>query len=128
MSASGSLRASDSAKALTFAACASFVPIGIVTVLLGPILPRLKEEWFLNDSQAGFLITVQYLAATLGVGFSGWQIARRGYRFVIKAGLLLVAAGVALLLVDSKVFGMAGIATYGIGLGFAIPASNLLVA
>jgi fucose permease len=99
-----------------------------VTVLLGPMLPTLSARWSLNYSQAGALFTVQYLAATMAVALSGWLIARRGYRFAIKAGLLLVAVGVALLLAGSKVLGMVCIAAYGGGLGLAVPAANLLVA
>ena len=53
-----------SARALTFAAYACFVPIGIANVLLGPLLPTLSARWSLNYSQAGALFTVQYLAST----------------------------------------------------------------
>jgi len=97
-------------------------------VLLGPMLPTLSARWSLNYSQAGVLFTVQYLAATVAVALSGWLIARRGYRFPMKAGLLLVTAGIALLLTGSKALGMVCIAAYGIGLGLAVPAANLLVA
>ncbi|HME31997.1 MAG TPA: MFS transporter [Terriglobales bacterium] len=121
-------QAPGSARALTLSAYAAFVPIGIVTVLLGPMLPTLSARWSLNYSQAGVLFTVQYLAATVAVALSGWLIARRGYRFPMKAGLLLVTAGIALLLTGSKALGMVCIAAYGIGLGLAVPAANLLVA
>ena len=128
MPAPETLRAPVPATALTLAAYASFVPIGIVTVLLGPMLPTLSARWSLNYSQAGALFTVQYLASTAAVTLSGWLIARRGYQFAIKSGLLLVAVGIALLLSGSKPIGMACIAVYGAGLGLAVPAANLLVA
>lgn len=117
-----------SAKALTFAAYASFVPTGIVTVLLGPMLPALSVRWSLNDSQAGSLFTLQYAAATLTVALSGWLVARRGYRFAINVGLVLIAIGMAFLTSGARAVGMAGIAAYGGGYGFAVPAANLLVA
>jgi MFS transporter, FHS family, glucose/mannose:H+ symporter len=122
------LRAESSAKALTLAGYASFVPIGITTVLLGPMLPTLAARWSLNDAQAGSLFTLQYVAATLTVGLSGWLIGRRGYRFAINAGLVLETIGMVLLVAGPKVSGMAGIAAYGAGLGFIVPAANLLVA
>src|SRR5579863_6891832 len=87
-----------SARALTLAAYASFVPIGIATVLLGPMLPTLSARWSLNYSQAGALFTVQYLASTSAVALSGALAARWGFRFAMKAGLLLMSAGVGLLL------------------------------
>ena len=119
---------STSARALTFAAYASFVPIGIVTVLLGPMLPVLSARWSMNYSQAGGLFTVQFLASTLAVALSGVLVERWGFRFAIKAGLLLMSAGVGLLLAGPKAMGILCIATYGGGLGLAVPAANLLVA
>jgi MFS transporter, FHS family, glucose/mannose:H+ symporter len=120
--------ASTSAKALTFAAYASFVPIGIATVLLGPMLPTLSARWSLNYSQAGALFTAQYIASTLAVAVSGVLVSRWGFRSAIKTGLLLMSAGVGLLLAGPKVLGIFCIAAYGGGLGLAVPAANLLVA
>jgi fucose permease len=119
---------SRSAKVLTFTAYASFLPIGIVTVLLGPMLPTLSARWSLNYSQAGALFNAQYLASTLAVALSGVLVSRWGYRFAMKSGLLFVTAGLALLLSGSKTLGIICIAAYGGGLGLAVPAANLLVA
>lgn len=120
--------ASTSAKALTYAAYASFVPIGIATVLLGPMLPILSARWSMNYAQAGTLFPVQYVASTLAVAVCGELVSRWGFRFAIKVGLLLMGAGVGLLLIGPKVMGVACIAAYGGGLGLAVPAANLLVA
>jgi fucose permease len=128
MPASDSPTASTSARALTFAAYASFVPIGIATVLLGPMLPILSARWSLNYSQAGALINVQYVASTLAVALSGALVSRWGFRFAIKTGLVLMSAGVGLLLAGPKGLGVFCIAAYGGGLGLAVPAANLLVA
>jgi len=127
MPASATPRDVTSAKALTVAAHASFVPIGIVTVLLSPLLPTLSARWSLNYSQAGALFTAQFLASTVAVLLSGLLIARWGFRFAIKAGLLVIAVSVAALLAGSRVLGMICIAGYGAGLGLAVPAANLLV-
>lgn len=118
----------SSAAALTWAAYASFVPIGIATVLLGPMLPTLSAQWSLNYAQAGALFTAQYLASTVAVGLSGILASRWGFRFPMKAGLWLVAAGLGLLLAGPRWIGVACIAAYGAGLGLAVPAANLLVA
>jgi MFS transporter, FHS family, glucose/mannose:H+ symporter len=118
----------DSARALTYAAYAAFVPIGIVTVLLGPLLPTLSMRWSLDYSQAGGLFPTQYWASTVAVGLSGILVSRFGFRFAIKAGLLLMGVSVALLLSGSRLQGMIWIAGYGVGLGLAVPAANLLVA
>jgi fucose permease len=119
---------SKSAKALTFAAYAAFVPIGIATVLLGPMLPILSARWSLNYSQAGALFTAQYTVSTVAVALSGVLVSRWGFRFAIKTGLVLMSAGVGLLLAGPKLLGILCIGAYGGGLGLAVPAANLLVA
>jgi MFS transporter, FHS family, glucose/mannose:H+ symporter len=128
MPASETPRALKSARSLTLAAYASFVPIGIVNVILGPMLPTLSARWSLNYSQAGALFTAQYLASTVAVALSGVLVSRWGFRFAMKAGLLVTAAAVALLLVGPKLMGIICIAAIGAGIGLAVPAANLVVA
>jgi FHS family glucose/mannose:H+ symporter-like MFS transporter len=128
MATSATLRTIPSARILTFAAHASFVPIGIVTVLLSPLLPTLSARWSLNYSQAGELFTAQFLCSTVAVLLSGVLISRWGFRFAIKAGLSVIAVSVAGLLSGSRLTGMLCIAGYGTGIGLAVPAANLLVA
>lgn len=128
MAASNPQLDSRSTKALTLAAYTTFLPIGIVTVLLGPMLPTLSARWSLNYAQQGALFNAQYFASTATVALSGWLVSRWGYRFAMKSGLLFITAGLALLLSGSETFGIACIAMYGTGLGLAVPATNLLVA
>jgi FHS family glucose/mannose:H+ symporter-like MFS transporter len=116
------------ARRLTVAAYISFVPIGIATVLLGPMLPTLSTRWGLNYSQAGALFTAQYIASTCAVGLSGTVVAWRGFRFAIQSGLCLIALGLAVLLVGPRTIGVLCIAVYGAGLGISVPAANLMVA
>lgn len=120
--------ASASARVLTYAAYISFVPIGIATVLLGPMLPTLSARWSLNYAQAGALFNAQYLVATCGVALSGMLVARWGFRLAINFGLSLMALGLAFLLSGPKLVGILCIGAYGGGLGLAVPAANLLVA
>ena len=128
MSLSQTPQAADSSRPLTVAAHAAFVPIGIVTVLLGPLLPVLSAKWSLNYTQAGSLFTVQFLSSTVGVALSGFCVSRWGFRFAIKVGLLAMAVGVAGLPYSSRFLGSACIGLYGLGFGIAVPAANLLVA
>ena len=118
----------NSARPLTYVGYICFLPIGIATVLLGPILPTLSARWSLNYAQAGALFNAQYFAATCAVACSGALAARWGFRFPIKIGLLLMTVGLSFLLSGSKLVGILSIACYGGGLGLAVPAANLLVA
>ena len=90
--------APDSVRVLTYAAYISFIPIGIATVILGPMLPTLSARWSLNYAQAGAFFPVQYVASTCAVAVSGVLASWRGYRFAMKIGLLLTAMGLAFLL------------------------------
>ena len=100
----------------------------MITVLLGPMLPLLSQRWSLNYAQAGRLFPIQYITSTLAVAVSGWMVSRWGFRFAMKAGLLLTATGVAFLLAGPKWIGLICLAVYGTGLGLAVPAANLMVA
>jgi len=106
----------------------TFIPTGVVNVLLGPLLPALSARWLLNDAQAGELFTAQFLASSVGVLCSGMLVPRFGYRAVIALGLVLMAFGVATLALGTWLVGIASICWYGAGFGVTIPAANLLVA
>jgi MFS transporter, FHS family, glucose/mannose:H+ symporter len=118
----------SSSFAPTAVAHAAFIPTGIVTVLLGPVLPALAARWILTDAQAGEFFTAQFLASILGVALSGVLVPRGGYRLAMIVGLLFMAAGVGFLPLGSRFVGLAAVACYGVGLGLTIPTCNLLVA
>lgn|SRR5262249_54524199 len=109
-------------------ACAVFVPTGMVTVLLGPMLPLLGTKWSLNDTQAGYLITAQFLGALLGTVSSSPLVPHLGFRMSMIAGQVLMALGTVTLFSNSFAIGVAAIFCYGIGLGLTIPVANLMVA
>jgi fucose permease len=92
------------------------------------MLPILIARWVLNDTQAGNLFLVQFLASLIGVQLSGFLLARFGFRPAFLSGLLLMASGVGTLLIGSLPLGLVSVAVYGLGLGFIIPTDNLLVA
>jgi fucose permease len=119
---------SSSNRKLVRAGQIAFLPTGILTTLLGPMLPILIARWVMNDTQAGNLFLVQFLAAVVGVQLSGVLLARRGYRPAFLAGLLLMACGVATLYMGSLRLALASVAAYGLGLGLIIPTDNLLIA
>jgi len=121
------LRSSSNRK-LILAGQIAFLPTGILTTLLGPMLPILIARWALNDTQAGNLFLVQFLAALVGVQLSGVLLARWGFRPAFLSGLLLMACGVATLYMGSLWLGLASVAAYGLGLGLIIPTDNLLIA
>jgi MFS transporter, FHS family, glucose/mannose:H+ symporter len=119
---------SSANKKLILAAQLAFLPTGILTTILGPMLPLLIARWSLTDTQAGNLFLVQFLCSVVGVQLSGVLLTRMGFRPAFLLGLLLMAGGTATLYLGSMWLGMASIAMYGFGLGFIIPTDNLLIA
>jgi fucose permease len=125
-SSSSSLSLSN--RKLILAGQIAFLPTGTLTTLLGPMLPILIARWAMNDTQAGSLFLVQFLASLAGVQLSGILLARWGFRPAFLSGLLLMASGVATLYMGSLWLGLASVAVYGLGLGLIIPTDNLLIA
>jgi MFS transporter, FHS family, glucose/mannose:H+ symporter len=106
---------------------AEFVLTGVITTMLGPLLPILSLRWALSDRQAGYLFTAQFATSTLGVMVSTVMIRKHGYRVALLQGLTLMAAGAVLLAEASWGLGVISACLFGAGMGVTIPASNLLI-
>src|SRR5207253_10606478 len=70
---------------------AAFVLTGVMTTLLGPMLPILSARWTLSDSQAGYLFTAQFATSILGVAISSLMVHRYGYRLTLVFGLCFMS-------------------------------------
>jgi MFS transporter, FHS family, glucose/mannose:H+ symporter len=119
-----------SRRALTLEWCllhAGFLATGIVTTLLGPLLPYLAAHWSLNDRQAGLFFTAQFLGSLLGVLATSFLLPRRGFAFALATGFAIMGAGVATLGLGKWTIGWLSVFGYGIGLGLTIPGANLFV-
>jgi FHS family glucose/mannose:H+ symporter-like MFS transporter len=107
---------------------AAFIPTGMVTVLLGPLLPLLAARWSLSDAQAGYLISAQFMGSLVGTISSSLLLRRVGFRWSIAIGQALMAFGVSGLLSSIVAAATAAVFCYGIGIGLTIPCGNLVVA
>lgn len=104
-----------------------FVVTGVTTTILGPTLPLLAARWSLSDRQAGLLFTAQFIGSLVGSLGTGYLAPRRGFVFVILVGFVLMGGGVGLLGAGTWTAGMLAMACVGLGMGLAIPATNLYV-
>ena len=118
----------SNARFVTVLLFAGFVVTGIVTTILGPILPVFISRWSLDDARAGFFFTTQFAGSFAGVGLSSYLLSTRGFRFTIFLGYLFMAAGVAALTSNSSSWALAAAAVYGAGYGLVVPGTNLFVA
>ncbi|MGA8501159.1 MAG: MFS transporter [Candidatus Sulfotelmatobacter sp.] len=106
---------------------AGFVVTGVVTTLIGPVLPIFIARWSLSDQRAGLFFTAQFCGSMAGVASIRWLIGR-GYRHAFVCGFLLIAAGVAGLNLASNAACLGATFVFGCGLGQALSTGNLWVA
>jgi MFS transporter, FHS family, glucose/mannose:H+ symporter len=93
---------------------------GVGTVLLGCILPRLSGQWHLRDKDAGLLLMVQFATAATGA-----LLVRRNLWKALTSGYVLIAVGsLAIFLLQQR--SLPAFAVYGLGLGLAMTANNMI--
>ena len=100
---------------------AGFLLIGVVTTLLGPILPMLAIKWSLDDAELGLFFTAQFTGAIIGSAWSSRVIVRTGLLRLMVCGYAAAAGAVGQ--IAGQLAKLAGVA-----LGLTAPAINLLVA
>lgn len=106
----------------------TFFLTGIVTTMLGPLLPELIRLWELTDSQAGGLFLAQSLGSMAGILASSRVMLRLGFLYSLSVGAGFMTAGVAGITLPLVVGSVTSIVIYGVGLGITIPSVNLLIA
>ena len=122
------MASSDIGKLSTAAPVAAFVVTGMVTTVLGPILPELLETWHLSDSAAGALFTAQFSGSLTAGALSGLVVSRIGNRRTLALGYATMCAGLLAIAAGARAAGVAGAFAAGVGMGCVIPPTNLLVA
>lgn len=103
----------------------SFVLIGVITTMLGPVLSSFIHHWALSDAQAGFFFTTQYFGSFLGVGLTSLLLPRLGFSKVTAVGFLSFIIGFSLLGVGPWSLAAIMVGINGFGYGLANPAINL---
>jgi len=98
-----------------------FVLVGIATTMLGPILPLLAKHWHLSDAKVGLFFIAQFLGGFMGSIASTELVRRFSLHATIRAGLLVIAGGVALVNTPVLPLSLAAFWFYGIGIGFCSP-------
>ena len=119
-------REAASTRASVVIYCGVFLT-GMLTTLLGPLLPVLSARWSLADAQAGYLFTAQFAGSMAGAVLTGLLLPRRGFRFSLVLGFALTAAGALPLGMGSWTVGLLAVFGYGVGLGFTIACTNMWV-
>src|SRR5271169_4011367 len=125
MAASSTAPSSTSARKEWLLLHLSFILIGVITTLLGPILPSFSLRWSLTDAQAGFFFTSQYFFSTLGVVLTSVLLPRYGFSKVSAAGFVAFFLGFSFLGLGSWYVSALMVGIVGFGYGLTNPAINL---
>ena len=81
------------ADRLALTGSAGFLVLGVVTAILGPLLPTLRARFELDAGRASVLFSVFAAGTVLGVVAAGWLLARRSSRWALGFGFAALAAG-----------------------------------
>jgi len=112
---------------LTVLLHAVFFLSGIMTVLIGQVLPILAKRFDLNDLQSGYFFPAQLAGSLLGTLLTNWfgKYGRLVQASAIGSGLM--AAGILILNSGSYEIVLVGFFVNGLGIGLTLPAINILV-
>jgi MFS transporter, FHS family, glucose/mannose:H+ symporter len=106
---------------------AGFALTGVMTTLLGPLLPSLAAHWSLNDAHSGDLFLAQFIGSFFSAILCGHLIPLRGFRFCFVTAFSLIALGTLLLGRGPWTLGLTSVFLYGSGLGLSISSTNLWI-
>ena len=123
MNGSGESAAERLSGGAWIALSGAFVLSGVVTVILGPLVPELHARWGLPHSEAATLFLAQFVASTTGT-----FVSSRNLRRSLVLGYALVAAGLVALALAGPATAAPAMALVGLGLGLSVPSTNLVVA
>jgi MFS transporter, FHS family, glucose/mannose:H+ symporter len=102
-----------------------FVAVGVITTLIGNVLPTFIRQWSLSDSQAGFLIGAQFSGSTIGTLLTSVLLPRFGFGRVLGWGFISFALGFAFFGLGPWYISALAVFVYGFGYGLVNPATNL---
>src|SRR4051812_487444 len=96
----------------------AFALTGMVTTVLGPILPDLLTRWNMSDGAAGALFTAEFIGGVSGGSVSGLLAERFGDRRTLALGYGTMVFGLLALATGGHAVGVLGALVCGLGFGF----------
>ncbi len=100
---------------------------GIVTVLIGQLLPSLARHFSLNDLQVSFFFPAQFAGSLFGTYLTSRFARRNNFLAATILGGVTMAGGILLMNVDVFSVCLIGFLINGIGIGMTLPSINMLV-
>lgn len=115
-------RTSESAGPAVVCLYTGFLFTGVLTVLIGVLLPRLAALHHLTDSQSGLLLMTQFATSA-----SGALLVRRHFERTLVRGFAFICTGPLLLLLAPSILAIPAVGVFGLGLGMAMTSATMLL-
>ncbi|GAA4371556.1 MFS transporter [Nocardioides caricicola] len=108
------------------AVAAGFLTQGLILLSLTTRLPEFQDRWDISDVQLSLILLMMILLAGAGSVAAEMLAKRKDSALLLRAGLVVVAVGVAMLC-TAQTMGLyiGGIALYGLGLGVVDASTNM---
>ncbi|CAN5403152.1 MFS transporter [soil metagenome] len=118
---------SSTTRVLKILLHAGFFVSGIATVIIGQLLPILKEKFVLNDEQLGNFFPAQFAGSLIGTLLTNWFGKRNRFLLASLIGCFLMGLGVLMLNFGSYGLCLFGFFVNGLGIGLTLPSINMLI-
>jgi MFS transporter, FHS family, glucose/mannose:H+ symporter len=106
---------------------AGFFISGIMTILIGQVLPLLANRFMLNDLQAGYSFLAQFSGSLIGTFLTSWFGKQNKFLAASLIGCFLMGVGILMLNLGSFELCLVGFFCNGIGVGLTLPSINMLI-
>lgn len=116
----------NSAHLLVFLLHSAFLISGIITVLIGQVLPILSARLSLSDAELGYFFIAQFSGSLLGTLLTQPIANRVGFISAIALGCLAMMLGVFGLNSEVWHFCLLAFFVNGFGIGITLPSINML--
>lgn len=105
-------------RLLLFLEYLGYITIGFVVNMIGPSLLSMRNDFHLNYSQSGFVLSAQFIGMLISVLLGGYIADRYGKKPYILAGGFLLTAGLVGTMLTSGYYTLTlSVITIGIGYG-----------
>lgn len=105
----------------------AFFASGISTVLVGPLIPIIKDAAGLSNEQLAYFFPVQIAGSLTGTALTWWFGKRSGHLQASTLGCFLMGAGILLISVSGYAYVLPGLFLNGIGIGLTLPSINMII-
>lgn len=104
----------------------AFFAAGISTVLVGPLIPIVKDASGLRNDQLAYFFPVQIAGSLTGTALTWWFARRSGHLQASALGCVMMGLGISVISLSSYSLVLPGLFLNGMGVGLTLPSINLI--